>query len=134
MWYKCNLPRFLKCLVVFLIITTAIINSILYSYNHHISNNTSDNYKPEEASMEEIIEEGRIEKEIITGIVNNSILPSKCVNPDKNYLSWTISPESCSEKTYLVWLIKSSIYRNSLRNSIRNFWGRDIDYINQNKK
>lgn len=61
-------------------------------------------------------------------LINDSVLPSRCLDNDKNILSWIIKPNDCINNTYMIWLVKSSIYRNSLRRNIRNYWGQEIHY------
>lgn len=40
--------------------------------------------------------------------------------------SYRIMPKNCTNTVDLIFLIKSSIYRNSLRNTIRSTWGREV--------
>lgn len=51
-------------------------------------------------------------------------LPTATVPLD---LRWRKAPSSCSNDTFLVWLIKSSLYRSSLRKWIRNSWAQEIN-------
>lgn len=51
-----------------------------------------------------------------------------CLSPSKVMTEpqYIIVPKSCEDNVDLIWLIKSSIYRNSLRHLIRSTWGREI--------
>lgn len=57
---------------------------------------------------------------------------AKCLNTTENtnIPEFEIKPENCSIDVDLVWLIKSSIYRNLLRQSIRKTWGQEINFNN----
>lgn len=62
--------------------------------------------------------------------VTVSVLPSVCLkSASQEELTASIQPTNCANNVYLIWLIKSSIYRNTLRKNIRNFWGQDMDFV-----
>lgn len=64
--------------------------------------------------------------DVLTPTVAKS-LPRECigVNRSDEKLQWSVQPKDCQGDTYIVWLIKSSIYRNHLRRFIRQTWAKD---------
>lgn len=50
------------------------------------------------------------------------------LKPCHDCFEWTLQPKPCDKSTSILLLIKSSIVRNSLRNTVRKSWGQNIEH------
>lgn len=44
------------------------------------------------------------------------------------HFEWILQPKPCDKSTAVLLLIKSSVVRNSLRNTVRKSWGQNIEH------
>lgn len=64
--------------------------------------------------------------------IGQEISYDKCLKPTteeqyKVLTSWKLQPKKCEGNVTIILLVKSSIFRNSLRHTLRKTWAQEID-------